>query len=300
MRHQERVRHIRGVTNRERMVAGVLLAATVALVVALVSGGSEDAPDPELQTPVAAPAPDASDGPDRDPGHRGADRRPDPDPDPKADELPEGPSGPAPSSGPERQAAGTLREYIRALNRGDGERLCAVFEPGALDGFDFPRARGSCAASVAASLGYRDPRGLPVWERSEVTDAIAVEISGTEARVVAKNSLVPMGLSLLNKAIDFAFAMLYVRLLGPEGTGKWYFVVALYGFFGIISRYGLGTLLTRDVAEDKNRSSRYLTNVIALRTFLWLGVLPVLVAVTWFYRNLGTLEINVLGLHLFG
>lgn len=185
MRHQERVRHIRGVTNRERMVAGVLLAATVALVIALVSGGSEDAPDPELQTPVAAPAPDASDGPDRDPGHRGADRRPDPDPDPKADELPEGPSGPAPSSGPERQAAGTLREYIRALNRGDGERLCAVFEPGALDGFDFPRERGSCAASVAASLGYRDPRGLPVWERSEVTDAIAVEISGTEARVVA-------------------------------------------------------------------------------------------------------------------
>ena len=99
-----------------------------------------------------------------------------------------------------------------------------------------------------------------------------------EVRTVAKNSLVPMGLSLLNKAIDFAFAMLYVRLLGPEGTGKWYFVVAIYGFFEIISRYGLGTLLTRDVAEDKNRSSRYLTNVLALRTLLWLAVLPVLMA----------------------
>jgi hypothetical protein len=78
-----------------------------------------------------------------------------------------------------------------------------------------------------------------------------------------------MGLSLTNKAIDFAFAMLYVRLLGPVGTGQYYFVVAIYGFFEIISRYGLGTLLTRDVAADKNQSSRYLTNVLALRTLLW-------------------------------
>ena len=122
----------------------------------------------------------------------------------------------------------------------------------------------------------------------------------SEVRVVAKNSLVPMGLSLANKAIDFAFAMLYVRLLGPEGTGKWYFVVSLYGFFEIVSRYGLGTLLTRDVAEDKNRSSAYLTNVLAVRTFLWAAVMPILALVTLFYRNIGSIQINVLGYHLFG
>ncbi len=108
-------------------------------------------------------------------------------------------------------------------------------------------------------------------------------------RTVAKNSVVPMTLNLANKAIDFAFAMLYVRILGPEGTGKYYFVVAIYGFFEIISRYGLGTLLTRDVAADKNQSSRYLTNVLALRTLLWLVTMPVLALVTWFYANLGSL-----------
>ena len=113
------------------------------------------------------------------------------------------------------------------------------------------------------------------------------EASAGEVRTVAKNSLVPMGLSLSNKAIDFAFAMLYVRLLGPEGTGKYYFVVALYGFFEIISRYGLGTLLTRDVAADKNQSSRYLSNVIALRTGLWLAALPLLALVTFGYWVVG-------------
>ncbi len=111
------------------------------------------------------------------------------------------------------------------------------------------------------------------------------EVSAGAARTVAKNSVVPLILSLSNKAIDFAFAMLYVRLLGPTGTGQYAFVVALYGFFEIISRYGLGTLLTRDVAADKNQSSRYLSNVLALRTLLWLTSLPLLGLVTLGYRS---------------
>lgn len=123
------------------------------------------------------------------------------------------------------------------------------------------------------------------------------ERSAGEVRTVAKNSLVPMGLSLANKAIDFAFAMLYVRLLGPVGTGQYAFVVAIYGFFEILSRYGLGTLLTRDVAADKNQSSRYLSNVLALRTLLWLASLPLMALVTLFYRNLGNLGLtNVTGI----
>ena len=112
------------------------------------------------------------------------------------------------------------------------------------------------------------------------------EIDDNDVHRVAKNSLVPMGLSLTNKVIDFAFAMLYVRLLGPVGTGQYYFVVAIYGFFEIISRYGLGTLLTRDVAADKNQSSRYLTNVVAVRTLLWAACMPLMALVVLGYRLL--------------
>ena len=108
-----------------------------------------------------------------------------------------------------------------------------------------------------------------------------------EVRTVAKNSVVPMALSLTNKAIDFAFAMLYVRILGPAGTGSYAFVVAIYGFFEIVSRYGLGTLLTRDVAADKNQSSRYLTNVLALRTLLWLASLPVMALFAYSFWAVG-------------
>jgi O-antigen/teichoic acid export membrane protein len=117
-----------------------------------------------------------------------------------------------------------------------------------------------------------------------------------EAGIVAKNSLAPMFLSLVNRALDFAYAMLYVRLLGPEGTGAWYFVVAVYGLFEIVSRYGLGTLLTRDVSADKSQSSRYLTNVLALRTLLWLISLPIFALVAWSYRSLNQFSLPWIGL----
>jgi O-antigen/teichoic acid export membrane protein len=120
-----------------------------------------------------------------------------------------------------------------------------------------------------------------------------------EVGTVAKNSLVPMGMNLANKAIDFAFAMLYVRMLGPTDLGKYAFVVTVYGFFEIVSRYGLGTLLTRDVAADKSQSSRYLTNVLGLRTVLWIVSMPVLALVTfgyWITGSIGTQEIQAIAI----
>ena len=102
------------------------------------------------------------------------------------------------------------------------------------------------------------------WGRFYRPDATA-----GEARTVAKNSVVPMGLNLTNRVIYFAFAMLYVRMLGPVGTGQYAWVIAVYGIFEILSRYGLGTLVTREVAADKSKSSLYLTNVLSLRTLLW-------------------------------
>ncbi len=112
-----------------------------------------------------------------------------------------------------------------------------------------------------------------------------------QVRTVAKNSSVSMFLNLSNKAIDFAFAMLYVRILGPAGTGSYAFVVAFYGFFEIISRYGLGTLLARDVAADKEKSSRYLTNVLVLRTLLWLVTLPIMALMAYAFWAIGNVAI---------
>ena len=86
-----------------------------------------------------------------------------------------------------------VRAYTAALNARDGGRVCRLFVPGALAQVDFPRDRGSCDASLSASIGYRDPRGFPVYERSRIGRISSVTVDGSEggdpsdasARVVA-------------------------------------------------------------------------------------------------------------------
>jgi hypothetical protein len=85
----------------------------------------------------------------------------------------------------ERRVAAVVRAYVAALDSRNGERVCSLFVPGALDAVRFPQDRADCASSVEASIGYRDPRGFPVYEGSRVARIRSVAIEGTDARVVA-------------------------------------------------------------------------------------------------------------------
>lgn len=123
-----------------------------------------------------------------------------------------------------------------------------------------------------------------VWGRlyREADDASPV-------RRVAKNSLTPMALSLLNKAIDFAFAMLRLRILAPEGEGRYAFAFNYIGYFEILTIFGLGTLLTREVAKNRGLANRYFNNTAALRVGLWLATLPLIGGGILLYRRFGGL-----------
>lgn len=85
----------------------------------------------------------------------------------------------------ERDVARVVRAYVAALDARDGERACSLFAPGALSGVDLPRDRGGCGESLSASIGYRDPRGFPVYSGSRVARIPSVEIDGSSARVTA-------------------------------------------------------------------------------------------------------------------
>jgi O-antigen/teichoic acid export membrane protein len=116
---------------------------------------------------------------------------------------------------------------------------------------------------------------------------------------VAKNSLLPMGLQLLNKVIDFAFAMLMLRILAPEMAGRFYFAVAFIGYFDILVRFGLGTLLTREVSKDKTHGNRYLSTVTILRGLLWLTSLPLMVIVIALYAFFGDMTPDIVAAIVF-
>src|SRR5262249_31646516 len=87
-------------------------------------------------------------------------------------------------------------------------------------------------------------------------------------RRFAKNSVAPIILNLFNRSIDFAFAAIMLRILGPLDAGIYYYAVVIGGWFDTITNFGLNILLTREVARDRSQVTRYLLNSSVLRLLL--------------------------------
>jgi O-antigen/teichoic acid export membrane protein len=133
---------------------------------------------------------------------------------------------------------------------------------------------------------------LPLWRR------LTGQFAGSAERVF-RNSTLPMVTSFLNKAIDFGFAALMLRVLGVTNVGEYTTAVILVGYFEIFTNFGLNGLIIREVARDRDETSRYLANAVALRLALCLVALPVAGAVFWFGRawfRLGTPGVVVFAL----
>ena len=114
---------------------------------------------------------------------------------------------------------------------------------------------------------------LWLWRRFYREDA-----EGDSARRIAKNSLAPIILNLFNRGIDFAFAFIMLRILGPADAGIYYYAIVIFGWFDILTNFGLNTFLTREVARNRAAAGRYLLNSTVLRLGLALAGVPLLIA----------------------
>ena len=103
-------------------------------------------------------------------------------------------------------------------------------------------------------------------------------------RRIAKNTAGPLAFQLLNKAIDIAFMMLALRLLGAENYGKYAFAIVVYGWFEILTNFGLNTLVTREVAKNRDDANLYLWNSTVLRLGFAVVAAPLLALFVLLWR----------------
>lgn len=183
-----------------------LSLAVIALLFAVGCGGDGEDADPTTPTTEQLSSTTIED-----PLPQGSTRKGDQDPpeDAKRGEgrdeaLPElerandGGGAPEPTDVARQRAAAdaeaAYRAYVTAINEADGAALCDLLPPNAVEALKPPEQAASCAGSLGESIGYRDPRGYPVWRKTT--------ISGIESAVVSRE----LDSSRLSAAIVTEFA----------------------------------------------------------------------------------------------
>ncbi len=76
--------------------------------------------------------------------------------------------------------------------------------------------------------------------------------------------------AIANKAMDTGFAVLMLRELGPTDTGRYTWAALIVGYLEILINFGLGVLITREVARDPKAGDRFLGAALVTRFALWL------------------------------
>jgi len=126
-------------------------------------------------------------------------------------------------------------------------------------------------ASFIAGMTILFLAGLYIWRffyrESEEIDAV---------QRVAKNSVAPIVLNFFNRFIDFAFAALMARILGPAGMGRYFTAANIYLWFDTLANFGLDMYLMREVARKRSRTRQVFVNTTLLRLLLFTGVVPIL------------------------
>lgn len=103
---------------------------------------------------------------------------------------PEAPAGGPSSTGElpgadSAAVASAVRSYVAALDHRAAGRVCTLIASGGIDLGELPRRRGSCRASLRASIGSRPRGGGPAWRRTQVFEVKAEALGDDRARATA-------------------------------------------------------------------------------------------------------------------
>ncbi|PIU10504.1 hypothetical protein COT27_02875 [Candidatus Kuenenbacteria bacterium CG08_land_8_20_14_0_20_37_23] len=86
-----------------------------------------------------------------------------------------------------------------------------------------------------------------------------------ETNSVARNTTYYTSALIGQKVLAFVYFSFIARLLGVEDTGKYTFALSFTTIFAIFIDLGLASVLTREIAKNKERTQLYLSNILAIK-----------------------------------
>ncbi|MDD5251272.1 MAG: flippase [Patescibacteria group bacterium] len=85
---------------------------------------------------------------------------------------------------------------------------------------------------------------------------------------VAKNTAYLLSAFVGQKVLAFAYFILVARLIGAEGTGKYFIAVSFTTIFSVFIDLGLSNVLVREVAKCPENAGKLLSNVLGMKAVL--------------------------------
>ncbi|MFA6428030.1 MAG: flippase [Candidatus Buchananbacteria bacterium] len=85
---------------------------------------------------------------------------------------------------------------------------------------------------------------------------------------VAKNTIIYTSALVMQKVLSFVYFVVVARFLSVGEIGKYTFALSFTAIFAIIIDFGLGQLLTREVAKDRRQTQKLLANILSLKLIL--------------------------------
>ncbi len=86
-----------------------------------------------------------------------------------------------------------------------------------------------------------------------------------ESSRVAKNTTFLTAALVFQKMLTFLYYIFLARLIGPADVGKFVFAMSFTTMFTILVDLGLSQVLTREIAREKEKTGKYLANVLSIK-----------------------------------
>lgn len=117
------------------------------------------------------------------------------------------------------------------------------------------------------------------------------------ARTIARNTSLPLVLQLFTRAIDLGFVAVLYRFVSEDAMGGYELAaLVVVQYLGTIADWGLGVLMTRDIARDPGRAGGYFRTTLRLRLRFALLALPAAAAFVLGYNGLAALGVTKIAL----
>jgi O-antigen/teichoic acid export membrane protein len=111
-------------------------------------------------------------------------------------------------------------------------------------------------------------------------------------------------ISLLGQGVTWVSTLLltiaYGRFLGDVKFGELYFAITFVQLIGFPIEFGFNQQVTRDVAQEPAKASRYLANTLLIKFIVWLFLFSLLLLICWLlgYNSEEQLLVGICGLTL--